>query len=331
MNVKTAYLTQFITVAWGDGTSTSQVSNGYSPVVLTPTHTYAQLGKYTITVNDTDSLGNTVVNSVGVQTAGSEYTAYGPTRLLDTREGAAAAKIQPYSSARVKIAGNGGIPADVTAVVMNVTAADATTSGFITAYGEDTPRPTTSNVNFTAAQPVPNLVIVPVGADGYVDLYNSGLASVDLIADVSGYFTQASAGGYTSLAPFRVADTRNIPGQVAGLTDFGIQIAGNDGGLLPGSGITAVALNVTSTESKSPGFLTVYPDGRGRRTPPTSTTARARRSPTPSSCRWGGRQDRHPQWRGPTDRRRRGCRGVLQRGKQERVPAHRAHAPARHA
>ena len=45
-----------------------------------------------------------------------------------------------------------------------------------------------SNLNFTAGQTVPNLVIVPVGADGKIRLYNGSPGTVQLIADIAGYY-----------------------------------------------------------------------------------------------------------------------------------------------
>jgi hypothetical protein len=48
-------------------------------------------------------------------------------------------------------------------------------------------RPTASNLNFTPAETIPNLVVVPVGADGDVDFYNN-TGSVELVADLEGYF-----------------------------------------------------------------------------------------------------------------------------------------------
>ena len=49
-------------------------------------------------------------------------------------------------------------------------------------------RPTVSNLNFTAGQTVANLVIVPVGADGKIRLYNGSPGTVQLIADIAGYY-----------------------------------------------------------------------------------------------------------------------------------------------
>ena len=49
-------------------------------------------------------------------------------------------------------------------------------------------RPDASNVNFVAGRTVPNLVVVPVGADGTVSLDNVSAGSTQLLADVYGYF-----------------------------------------------------------------------------------------------------------------------------------------------
>ncbi|MFD4047912.1 hypothetical protein ACFWSF_20310 [Streptomyces sp. NPDC058611] len=195
-------------------------------------------------------------------TPGSDFTPHTPTRLLDTRNGtgAPAAKVAGQGSARVKVAGNAAVPAGVTAVALNVTVTETVDSGYVTAWpGAGYDRPGTSNLNYTANRSVPNLVIVPVGEDGYVELYNGGSQPVDLIADVTGYFTRASAGGYTSMTPARFVDTREglgaSRGRLAARTAFETRI----GGLrwVP-QGITAVALNVTVTEPEGPGHLTAY-------------------------------------------------------------------------
>jgi PKD domain len=241
----------------------------------TSTHTYAQIGQYTVTINATDNVGNTTSTQIAIATAGSDYSAFGPTRLLDTRNGtgvASAGQVPAGQTVKLKIkdavSGGATIPADVSAVVLNLTVTNAHGSGFVTAYADDTgPAPITSNVNYAAGQTVPNLVIVPV-VDGYVDLLNGGKSAgaIDLVADVSGYFTPTAGGsGYTSLTPDRLIDTRNGIGvgvrQVPAGGTITVPIAGNDGGQLPSTGITAVALNVTVTNPKGTGFLTAYPEG----------------------------------------------------------------------
>ncbi|WP_051807097.1 PKD domain-containing protein [Streptomyces sp. NRRL F-2664] len=254
-----------VDIDWGDGrTDTEQVTR---TGLLTSKHTFAAVGKHKVTVTLTDRDNHvTATNSVEVQALGSRFTPHAPTRLLDTRSGIGGSNrpVAPYGVARVKVGGNSGIPADATAVALNVTVVDARSGGHITAYPSGSEQPDTSNVNFVAGQTVPNMTIVPVGADGYVELVNRSFGDVDLLADVTGYFSRsASAGGYTPLDPFRIVDSRTGQGawgQVAGQSTFDVQVAG--GGAVPASGVTAVALNVTATAPRGAGHLTVFPSGQ---------------------------------------------------------------------
>ena len=52
-----------------------------------------------------------------------------------------------------------------------------------------TARPSTSNLNFSAGETVPNLVVVPVGADGKVDIYNGSSGATPIVADVYASFS----------------------------------------------------------------------------------------------------------------------------------------------
>ncbi|MCX5607095.1 hypothetical protein OHB39_05795 [Streptomyces sp. NBC_00047] len=253
-----------ISIAWGDGTADRVTASGST--VLTNSHSYAEVGTYTVTVSVWDATNKvSAVNKTEIVTAGSDFTPHAPTRLLDTRDGtgAAKAKVGPYGMTALKIGGVGKIPAGVTAVAINVTVTNATSAGYVAVQpGKDFFPPTTSNVNYVAGQTVPNLVIVPVH-EGYVHLVNSGAGSVDLIADVTGYFGRTESSGYTSLAPVRFADTREglgtIKGQVPGYGTFGLDIADRRG--VP-KGATAVALNMTVTNPRDAGHLTAFPSGQ---------------------------------------------------------------------
>ncbi|MFB6517505.1 PKD domain-containing protein [Streptomyces sp. NPDC056401] len=260
MEVTSAVTPVLVDINWGDGSTDQTNTNGSNS--LNSEHVYSEVGTYTVKVKVTDTVNQTSSeNSVTVTTEGSDFTPYTPTRLLDTRN--AANRVAPYTSARVKVGGFGTIPAGVTAVALNVTVTNTKSGGHVTAFAEGTERPTTSNLNYEPGQTVPNLVIVPVGADGYVELYNGGWESVDLIADVTGYFTQSAASGYTGLTPERHVDTRDglgtRKGQVPGYGTITTKIAGNRG--VP-AGAKAVALNVTVTNPRSDGHLTVFPAGK---------------------------------------------------------------------
>ncbi|MFJ9940559.1 PKD domain-containing protein [Streptomyces erythrochromogenes] len=265
-------------IEWGDGTTDVFDTDG--PTNQTVAHSYAEIGAYTVKVTLKDATGDRGTNTLAVVTPGSDFTPYAPTRLLDTRNGTGGpkAKVPAYGTTRVQISGNGNIPAGVTAVVLNVTATNTTSGGHVTVWPAGSERPTTSNVNFAKGQTVPNLVIVPVDRNGFVNLYNGGWESVDLIADVTGYFTRTSSSGYTPLNPTRFVDTRNgtgtAPGKVRGQSAFGVKFTGRDG--IP-DGATAVALNVTVTNPREDGHLTVFPGGS---TAPTTSNVNFRAGQT---------------------------------------------------
>lgn len=114
-------------------------------------------------------------------------------RVLDTRTGAGTggevAEIPAKGTVRLQLTGANGLPtSNVTAVHLNLTVTHQTGSGYVSAFPDGSARPNTSSVNFHAGRTVANNTIVPVGADGAVELYNSGPTSVDLIADLSAYY-----------------------------------------------------------------------------------------------------------------------------------------------
>ncbi|MBD3575284.1 MULTISPECIES: PKD domain-containing protein [Streptomyces] len=261
-----------VVVDWGDGKTEKQTVKGSAEPDFA--HSYAEVGQYQVSVKVTDAVNGVVAeNGFAYLTPGSDFTPHAPTRLLDTRDGTGvqAGKVAARGTTRVKIAGNARIPADVRAVVLNVTVTNTTTDGHVTVFpGKGSTRPNTSNLNYAAGQSVPNLVIVPVGTDGYVELFNGGWGAVDLLADVTGYFTRSSSSGYTPMAPTRFVDTRTgvgtTKGGLASRSAFSTRIGGLKG--VPAD-VTAVALNVTVTGPRQAGHLSVYPGG-GQ--PPTTSS-----------------------------------------------------------
>jgi PKD repeat protein len=160
----------------------------------TPSHSYASAGSFTVvlTVTDIDGWQATVSHQITIRalTPGG-FGSLAPSRLLDTRFGVGAPKapVAAGGTVHLQVLGRGGVPVSgVSAVVLNVTVTAPTKPGYLTVYGDGSARPGASNLNFVAGQTVPNLVIAPVGANGKVDLYNGSAGTVQLIADVSGYY-----------------------------------------------------------------------------------------------------------------------------------------------
>jgi hypothetical protein len=196
-----------------------------------------------------------------------------PTRILDTRygTGASAGAVPAGGTVVLQVTGRGGVPTnDVIAAVLNVTVTAPSAAGFVTVYPSGAAVPSSSNLNFGAGQTVPNLVTVAVSASGQVSLRNGSPGSVQLIADVSGWFgTPATSAGpsgrYNPTVPFRLLDSRSSTPLAAG-ESRSVQVTGRSGsgGAVPPSGVAAVVLNITVTAPTSSGFLTAYPGSTTR-------------------------------------------------------------------
>jgi uncharacterized protein (DUF1501 family) len=189
-----------------------------------------------------------------------------PFRLIDTRDGTGGAlnrRLAPGERIRVPIAGVGPIPGSgVIAVAANVTSVDASTPGYFTVYPGSTLRPFTSNLNAGPGRPVPNLVVMGLGADGHIEVYNAH-GEAHCLVDVFGYFVE---GGdrFTPLNPARLFDTRTgegiRPGKIADALPVDVQVSGVAG--VPPSGATAVVVNLTVTEPDGPGWMKLTPSGQ---------------------------------------------------------------------
>jgi hypothetical protein len=206
--------------------------------------------------------------SAGAGSDPGTFTGLNPTRLLDTRGGVGAprAAVAANHGVSLQVSGKAAIPAGAGSVVLNVTATGSTVSGFLTVYPDGSARPTASNVNFGKGQSVPNLVVVKLSAAGKVDIFNSSGGTVQIIADVAGYYVGGSPilddGALTTFTPARILDTRGGVGAakaaVKAHTAVAVKVTG--GNVPPAAGVSAVILNVTATSPTAAGYISVYPD-----------------------------------------------------------------------
>lgn len=196
-----------------------------------------------------------------------------PARLLDTRVGGdtidelheGVGRMAAGGTYQLPVAGRADIPAGADSVVLNVTAVAPSTQGFITVFPCGQPRPTASNLNFTASKVIPNLVAATVGTGDKVCIFSS--AETDVLVDVSGYFP-ASDALVPLPVPARLLDTRiggtTIDGQhqgvgfVAAGGTYQLPVLGR-GGVLAGA--ESVVLNVTALLTQANGYVTVFPCG----------------------------------------------------------------------
>ena len=196
---------------------------------------------------------------------GSSYVPLAPQRILDTRT--TGQTLGPGGELSLTVTG-GSVPIDATAVALNVTVTDTSAGGWLAVFPAGESLPLESNLNWTAGETVPNLVIVPVGSDGQVTFFNHA-GSTDVVVDLEGYFAPelsgTTAGSYVPLTPARITDTRAGSGEPNSgdpLTPQGtlnLQVDGEGG--VPSTGVEAVVLNVTVTDTSQYSYLTAYPSG----------------------------------------------------------------------
>src|SRR5712692_5999756 len=200
-------------------------------------------------------------------TAG-QYRPLVPARILDTR--GTIGRLGPDQAMDLQVAGQGGVPAaGASAVVLNVTVTAPSAASYLTVYPSGVSRPLSSNLGFVSGQTLANRVVVGLGTNGKVSLYNFA-GSTDVVVDVGGWFTDGSSGGaggeYTGVAPVRLLDTRTAGGPLGPGASLVIPVAGQVRlpALTSVTPPTAVVLNVTVTNPTAAGFLTVYPSGGSR-------------------------------------------------------------------
>ena len=188
----------------------------------------------------------------------SQFLAVSPQRLYDSRT-----SVTPPAQTSVIVAVGAplGVPlADITAVVVNVTATNTTGAGYVTVYPAGTTRPTTSTLNIDrAAQNVANLATVRTSlleTGPAIELFT--MSRTDLVVDVVGYYVRAteavSEGRFVSMGPVRLDDTRTSADPYAAgevrtidLTSLGV----------PADAVSAV-LNLTAVGAPN-GYWTVFP------------------------------------------------------------------------
>ena len=201
--------------------------------------------------------------AAGTATTAGTLESVTPTRLLDDRVGIGAprARIGAGRSVTVTFSGRGPIPASgVGSVVATVTVIAPTAAGFLTVEPAGSPARATI-VNFVAGHGITDTAVLPLGTAGQVTFTNNGPATIDLAADVTGYFragTPAAAGAFVSASPVRLLDSRDgIGSPAARITPGGsvtIVLAGHSP--VPNTGAAAVIAAVTVVSPTNTGFLT---------------------------------------------------------------------------
>jgi Putative Ig domain len=112
-------------------------------------------------------------------------------RLLDTREmtgPTAGNRVATGSIQEIVVAGRGSVPANASAVTLNVGVDGPLAVGFLTVFPCGSPRPLASNVNFVGSQTISNQVTVGLGSGGKVCVFT--MTAAHLIVDLDAVFGQ---------------------------------------------------------------------------------------------------------------------------------------------
>ncbi len=245
-----------------------------------------QVGTNTLVVATPGGMAKTTFQgTLPVPLPQSNYVPVSPHRIVDTRcsetpqptfcpsenlpsVNASLGMVTPTHPITVSVAGStsGLIPLSATAVVLNVTAIDASSnSGYVTV--SPTTTSSVSSLNVSPGHASFNLVTSKLSSTGTVQISPS--VDVNIAADIEGYYTSGSGMDFTGIAPIRLVDTRcvstpqpdycaseNLPQANASLS--AIPPGGTIQVYTGSSGAGAMAVNVTVPDAKSSGYLTLY-------------------------------------------------------------------------
>ena len=131
-------------------------------------------------VNVVADVGGWFTDGSNASAGGSRFAAVSPKRIVDTRDGTGgfSSPLGAGQSMAVPVAGVGGVPAMSSgtpprAVVLNVTVTDTTAASYLTVWPDLAERPHASDLNWVGGQTADNLVVVGLGSDGKINLYNA--------------------------------------------------------------------------------------------------------------------------------------------------------------
>lgn len=188
------------------------------------------------------------------------YRPTAPQRVLDTRTGVGGRRGPLPAGGVLHLALSRFVPvATTSAVVLNLTVDRPQKPGYLTAYPTGTPRPTASSINFPAGWQGANLVTVPLGANGSIDIYNY-LGTTSVIGDLVGVYAKGTGargngGGYHPTTVERLLDTRTWGyGKLPGGYSVEIPVSYNN----DQRNIGALAVTITAVRPTQQGYLTAW-------------------------------------------------------------------------
>lgn len=243
-------------------------------------------------VIDALAMSSSVATMQSLASPGTDlvYTVITPCRILDTREQGGrlgANSVRGFDASRPGgdftsqggAATDCGIPADPSAVVMNVTVVQPDGPGYVTLFPYNVAQPLTSSVNNVMGADVGNETVVKLTVGDAYDFSAYAYAGTDIVADAVGYFAPPVAAALDCLT------ANGTQSQVSPGANFELSAACPAGYSVFGGGVRSPGGNANLTTSES------YPQGgdtwrvSGKNTSLISDTLQARAN----CCRVPGR------------------------------------------
>jgi hypothetical protein len=218
LNVTATHTTaaSFFTV-WPDGVTQPNASNlNWTAGLTIPNRVFVPVGTGgKVDIYNGAGTADVIVDVSGYFTDGTAtgrfFTPRDPVRVLDTRPGS---PIGVKGTRTLTVGGVNGVPRFATAVILNVTVTNTSATSFLTVHPSTAALPNASDLNWSAGQTIPNLVVATLGTTGAISIYNQA-GSVDVIVDLLGYF-----GGAPPALVLNEFETRGA----GGLTDCFVEI-----------------------------------------------------------------------------------------------------------
>lgn len=230
---------------------------------------------YSVIVTATNGVGTGPGSSPAVSVTPRAAATYYPlTPCRVTNQLALAAN----TASSFAVTGTCEVPVNASAVTGVLTVSGASYKGWLALTPEPNNAPTTSTINFPAADSRSTGVTVPLGSGGKLSLTYGAPAGNTAAGtfDVTGYFVTGTGGStYFALTPNRILDSRTAIGAMTGGLTAGTargfavtgQTPSNTTTNVPADAI-AITGTLTVTGQTAPGFLSLGPDAL-----PSPTTA----------------------------------------------------------
>ncbi|MEV7934054.1 RHS repeat-associated core domain-containing protein [Curtobacterium sp. NPDC089185] len=189
------------------------------------------------------------------------------TRIANTVNGTGVRRgtLSGGDSITFQVGGANGIPANAAAVALGVIVQNTGGgAGWVRPYPTGGTK-STGVLNYVSTKGISTTMTaqVPIGSDGKVTIDTAaGGGTIDVIADVQGYYMASNPGGGFTPLTGRIIDTRQSS-SVASNSSLAVQIAGARGGLSSvEGGLAAVAITLTAIHSgTNSGYAKVWGDG----------------------------------------------------------------------